>query len=52
VTDIFEQAPQSMRRGELAEAHGARLADVCGRADVVPGAYDARILASLAGYEP
>jgi hypothetical protein len=41
-----------MRRGVLAEANHARLTEACQSAGVTLGAYDARILAWLANYEP
>lgn len=50
--DIHERARRSIRRGVLAEANHARLSEACQSAGVTLGAYDARILAWLANYEP
>jgi hypothetical protein len=52
VAHIYEQARRSIRRGVLAEANHAHLVDACQSAGVTLGAYDARILAWLANYEP
>jgi hypothetical protein len=52
VAHIHEQARRSIRRGVLAEANHARLMDACQDAGVTPGAFDAKILAWLANYEP
>jgi hypothetical protein len=52
VADIYEQARQSIRREVLGEANHALLIGACERAGVTLGAYDARILAWLAGWEP
>jgi hypothetical protein len=49
---IHEQARRSIRRGVLREANHARLLAVCQDAGVTLGAYDAKILAWLANYEP
>ena len=52
VVHIHEQARRSVRRGVLAEANHARLIDTCQGAGVTLGAFDAKILAWLANYEP
>jgi len=52
VAHIHEQARRSVRRGVLAEANHARLMDPCQDAGVTLGAFDAKILAWLANYEP
>lgn len=50
--DVCERARHSPRRGVMAEANLALLADACNHAGVTLGAYDARILEWLAGLEP
>jgi len=52
VASIYQQARHSVRREVLGEANHALLADACERAGITLGAYDARILAWLAGWEP
>jgi hypothetical protein len=52
VAGVYEQSRRSMRQGVLAEGNHAYLAGACQRAGVVLGAFDARILAWLANYEP
>ena len=52
VVDIYERARRSIGRGVLAKANLARLTEACQSAGVTLGAYDARILAWLANYEP
>jgi hypothetical protein len=52
VADIYLQARHSVRREVLGEANHALLTGACERAGVALGAYDARILAWLAGWEP
>jgi hypothetical protein len=52
VAHIHTQARRSIRRGVLTEANHARLMDVCQATGVTMGAYDVKILAWLANYEP
>jgi uncharacterized membrane protein len=52
VAHIHEQARRSVLRGVLAEANHSRLMDACQSAGVTLGAFDAKILAWLANYEP
>ena len=52
VAEVHEQARRSVRPGALADANHARLLEACQRADVTLGAFDAKILAWLANYEP
>ena len=52
VTEVYDQARRSTRRGVLAEANHARLLEACQRADVTLGAFDAKVLAWLANYGP
>jgi hypothetical protein len=52
MADIHEKARRSVQRGVLAEANHARLMDACQAAGVTLGAFDAKILAWLANYEP
>lgn len=52
VADIYEQARCSMGRGTIAAANLALLRDACIRAGVKLGAFDTRILAWLADFEP
>lgn len=52
VAHIHGQARRSIRRDVLAEANHARLMDACQAAGVTLGAYDVKILAWLANYEP
>jgi hypothetical protein len=52
VADIYQQARHSARRAVLGEANHALLADACERSGVTLGAYDGRIVAWLAGWEP
>jgi hypothetical protein len=52
VSDIYQQARHSVRREVLGEANHALLVGACERVGVALGAYDARILAWLAGWEP
>jgi len=52
VADVYEHSRRSAVRGVLAEANLAYLADVCERAGVRVGVFDARILTWLANWEP
>lgn len=52
VADIYLRAQHSVRREVLGEANHALLSDACERTGLTLGAYDARILAWLAGWEP
>jgi hypothetical protein len=52
VADIYLQARHSVRREVLGEANHALLTGACERTGVALGAYDVRILAWLAGWEP
>lgn len=52
VAGIYARSRQSNRRGTIDEANLARLRDACERTGVAIGAFDARILAWLAGWEP
>jgi hypothetical protein len=52
VAGIYEKARHSTRREVIGEENQALLEDACQNAGVILGAYDARILSWLAGYEP
>jgi hypothetical protein len=52
VAGVYAQCDRSNRRGVMGEANFAYLRDGCERAGVSIGAFDARILAWLAGWEP
>ena len=52
VAGIYAQCDRSNRRGVMGEANLAYLRDACDRATVSLGAFDTRILAWLAGWEP
>ncbi len=52
VAGIYLRARHSARREELGEANHALLTGSCERSSVALGAYDARILVWLAGWEP
>jgi hypothetical protein len=52
VVRIYAECDRSYRRGVMGEANLAYLWDACERARVTLGAYDSRILAWLAGWEP
>jgi hypothetical protein len=52
VAGIYAQCDRSNRRGVMSEANLAYLRDACERARVSLGAFDDRILAWLANWEP
>jgi hypothetical protein len=52
VAGVYAQRAQSNRRGVMSEANLAYLREACDRTNVTVGAFDARILAWLAGWEP
>ena len=52
VTRVYAQCEHSSQRGVLGEANLAQLREACDQASVRLGAFDARILAWLAGWEP
>ena len=52
VAGVYAQRAQSSQRGVMGEANLAYLCEACDRTSVTLGAFDARILASLAGWEP
>jgi hypothetical protein len=52
VAGVYHHAERSTRPGVLAEANLASLLDACERAGVILGAFDARIMAWIANYEP
>jgi len=52
VAGIYAECDRSNHRGVMGEASLAYLRDACERSEVSLGAFDARILAWLAGWEP
>jgi hypothetical protein len=52
VTGVYAPCERSSRRGVMGEANLAYLREACDRAGVALGAFDTRILAWLAGWEP
>ena len=52
VAGVYAQCERSSRRGVMGEANLAYLREACDQASVTLGAFDARILAWLAGWEP
>jgi hypothetical protein len=52
VTGIYAQRGRSNQRGMMGEANLASLRQACDQASVTVGAFDTRILAWLAGWEP
>jgi hypothetical protein len=50
--DVYAQRKRSNQRGVMGDANLACLREACDQAGVTLGAFDARILAWLAGWEP